>query len=65
MTMECCKTLIAAIIVVTLSSVAHAAPLSSSAGPVERLIKLGLIPNLANATNEVGNVLIFQCDLMP
>ncbi|KAL9983898.1 hypothetical protein ACROYT_G006144 [Oculina patagonica] len=57
--MEFCKILIAAIFVVALSSVAHAAPLSSPLGRVELLIKLGLAPNLANATEEMKSVYPF------
>ena len=52
--MDFCKILIAAIFVVTLSSVTHAAPVNSSPGRVELLIKLGLVPKLTNATKEVG-----------
>ena len=59
--MEVCKILLAAIFAVTLSSVARTAPLNPPPNRVELLIKLGLSPELTNATKEVRNALIFQC----
>ena len=60
--MESCKILLAAIFVVTLSSVARTAPLNSPPNRVEILISLGLSPKLTNATEEVRNTMIFQCN---
>ena len=52
--MEVCKILVAVIFVVTLSSVAHTAPLNPPPNRVELLIRLGLSPKLTNATKQVG-----------
>lgn len=59
--MNSCKVLLAAIFVVTLSSLAHAAPLNSPPNRVYILINLGLSPKLTNATEEVRDATIFQC----
>jgi len=56
--MEVYKILLAAIFVVTLSSVARTAPLNSPPSKVEILIRLGLSPKLTNATKEVRNAVI-------
>lgn len=61
-TMDSCKILLAAIFVVTLSTVARTAPLNSPPSKIEILIRLGLSPKLANATKEVRNAIIFQCE---
>ena len=56
--------LLAAIFVVTLSSVARTAPLNSPPNRVEILIRLGLSPKLTSGTKEVSNAsaIIFQCE---
>ena len=60
--MDSCKILLAAIFVVTLRSVARTAPLYSPPNRIEILISLGLSPKLTNATEEVRNAVIFQCE---
>lgn len=52
--------LLAAIFVVTLSSVARTAPLNSPPNSVEILIELGLSLKLTCATKEVSNVITCQ-----
>lgn len=59
--MEFCKILLAAIFVVTLSSVARTAPVNSPPNRIEILITHGLSPKLTLATKEVRNDMIFQC----
>ena len=58
--MDSCKILLAAIFVVTLSTVARSAPLNSPPNKIDILISLGLSPKLTNATEEVRNAMIFQ-----
>ena len=58
--MDSFKILLAAIFVVTLSTVARSAPLNSPPNTIDILISLGLSPKLTNATEEVRNAVIFQ-----
>ena len=59
-TMESCKMLLAAISVITLSSVARTAPVNSPPNRVEILIGLGLSPKLTSGTKEVSNAITFH-----
>ena len=59
--MEVCKILLAVIFAVTLSSVASTAPSNQPPLRVEVAIRLVLSPSLKNATEEVRNVMILQC----
>ena len=63
--MEVCKILLAAIFVVTLSSVSRTAPLNSPPNKVEILIRLGLSPELTNATKEVRNLRFNNTSFIP
>lgn len=63
--MDSCKILLAAIFVVTLSTVARSAPLNSPPNTIDILISLGLSPKLTNATKEVRNAMIFQSKFYP
>jgi len=63
--MEVCKILLAAIFVVTLSSVSRAAPLNPPANRVEILIRLGLSPKLTNATKGVRKPMALERAIAP
>ena len=58
--MEFCKSLFAAMfLVTTMSSVILAAPLSYQTSDAEIVIRLSLMPARSNATKEVGDKIFF------
>ena len=58
--MEFCKSLFAAMfLVITMSSVILAAPLSYQPSDAEIVIRLSLMPARSNATKEVGDKIFF------
>ena len=59
--MEFCKSLFAAMfLVTTMSSVILAAPLSYQPSDAEIVIRLSLMPARSNATKEVGDKIVFS-----
>ena len=59
--MEFCKSLFAAMfLVTTMSSVILAAPLSYQPSDAEIIIRLSLMPARSNATKEVGDKIFFS-----
>ena len=59
--MEFCKSLFAAMfLVTTMSSVILAAPLSYQTSDAEIVIRLSLMPARSNATKEVGDKIFFS-----